>query len=59
LTHLSREIAPYQPSNVTWAWLPPVGDRRLRKRERYAAMAERALADLARWIEAAPLARAA
>ena len=59
LTHLSRDIGPYQPSNVTWAWLPPVADRKLRKRERYAAMAERALADLARWIEAAPLARAA
>jgi len=59
LTHLSRESKDYQPSNVTWAWLPPVTDRRLKKRERYEAMARRALEDLARWIEGAPLARAA
>ena len=52
LTHLGRQAGAYQPSNVTWAWLPPTGgaDRRLRKRERYAAMAQRALDDLARWI---------
>jgi folate-dependent tRNA-U54 methylase TrmFO/GidA len=31
----------------------------MKKRERYEAMAERALNDLRRWIEAAPLARAA
>jgi methylenetetrahydrofolate--tRNA-(uracil-5-)-methyltransferase len=47
----------YQPSNVTWAWLPPLADRRMRKRERYEAMARRALADLARWVEEAPVAR--
>jgi hypothetical protein len=31
----------------------------MKKRERYEAMAERALADLARWMDGAPLARAA
>jgi len=59
LTHLGRTSGDYQPSNVTWAWLPPVGDRRLRKRERYEAMATRALADLGAWMDGAPLARAA
>ncbi|MDP9151058.1 MAG: methylenetetrahydrofolate--tRNA-(uracil(54)-C(5))-methyltransferase (FADH(2)-oxidizing) TrmFO [Myxococcota bacterium] len=55
LTHLARDVADYQPSNVTWAWLPPVGDRRLKKRERYEAMGARALADLGRWLDEAPL----
>jgi len=59
LTHLGRDTKDYQPSNVTWAWLPPLTDRRMKKRERYEAMAERALTELARWIDAAPLARAA
>jgi methylenetetrahydrofolate--tRNA-(uracil-5-)-methyltransferase len=59
LTHLGRDTKDYQPSNVTWAWLPPMADRRMKKRERYEAMAERALGDLAKWIDAAPLARAA
>ena len=59
LTHLGRETKDYQPSNVTWAWLPPMADRRMKKRERYEAMAERALSELGKWIDAAPLARAA
>jgi methylenetetrahydrofolate--tRNA-(uracil-5-)-methyltransferase len=59
LTHLGRATKDYQPSNVTWAWLPPLADRRMKKRERYEAMANRALAELAQWIDAAPLARAA
>ncbi|NUP04748.1 MAG: methylenetetrahydrofolate--tRNA-(uracil(54)-C(5))-methyltransferase (FADH(2)-oxidizing) TrmFO [Polyangiaceae bacterium] len=50
LTHLSR-VPPsgtYQPSNITWAHLPPLeGDgKRLKKRDRYEALAKRALADL-------------
>jgi methylenetetrahydrofolate--tRNA-(uracil-5-)-methyltransferase len=59
LTHLGREAKDYQPSNVTWAWLPPLTDRRLRKRERYEVMGQRALHDLEHWLEAVPLARAA
>jgi methylenetetrahydrofolate--tRNA-(uracil-5-)-methyltransferase len=59
LTHLGRDVRDYQPSNVTWAWLPPLADRRLKKRDRYEAMARRALADLEAWLERAPLARAA
>jgi methylenetetrahydrofolate--tRNA-(uracil-5-)-methyltransferase len=52
LTHLGRggESALYQPSNVTWAWLPPPDNRRLKKRDRYDAMAKRALEDLAGWM---------
>jgi methylenetetrahydrofolate--tRNA-(uracil-5-)-methyltransferase len=59
LTHLGRDARDYQPSNVTWAWLPPPVDRRLKKRDRYEAMARRALDDLTQWLEQAPLARAA
>ena len=53
ITHITRPgPAGYQPSNVTWAWLPPMVNRRLKKRERYEAMGERALADLATWMGA-------
>ena len=56
-THLMRKQPSYQPSNITWACIPPLEDkRRLKKRDRYAAMAERSLVDLARWLESAPLA---
>jgi len=48
-THLARKVDRYQPSNITWAHLPPLADRRLKKRDRYEAMAERALRDLAAW----------
>ena len=54
LTHLGRAPlgkAKYQPSNVTWAHLPPLDDapKKLDKRLRYEQMATRALADLERW----------
>jgi methylenetetrahydrofolate--tRNA-(uracil-5-)-methyltransferase len=53
-THLARVggAGSYQPSNVTWAWLPPMPNRRLKKRERYEAMGARALEDLAAWMSA-------
>ena len=54
LTHLSRPNPDYQPSNITFAHLPPLtsaGARKLKKRERYEALAERALADLDAWIQ--------
>jgi len=41
---------------VTWAWLPPLQNARMKKRERNEAIAGRALADLARWLDSAPLA---
>ena len=57
LTQLSR-VPPsgsYQPSNITWAHMPPLeqaGKKKLKKRARYEAMAERALVDLAGWLAA-------
>lgn len=57
ITHMTREVDGYQPSNVTWAWLPPLENRRLKKHERCEALATRALDALARWIETAPYAR--
>ncbi|HQY60670.1 MAG TPA: methylenetetrahydrofolate--tRNA-(uracil(54)-C(5))-methyltransferase (FADH(2)-oxidizing) TrmFO, partial [Polyangiaceae bacterium] len=42
-THLSRPQPRYQPSNITWACMPPHENRRLKKRDRYQALAERAL----------------
>ncbi len=51
LTHLGRKQPRYQPSNITWAHLPPLEGKgkRLKKRERYDAMAERALRDGDAW----------
>jgi methylenetetrahydrofolate--tRNA-(uracil-5-)-methyltransferase len=49
LRHLQRETQDYQPSNVTWAMMPPHPNRKLKKRDRYAALSEIALADAARW----------
>lgn len=53
-THLARlpmsKRDRFQPSNITWACIPPPADEKLRKRERYQAMADRALADLDRWL---------
>jgi methylenetetrahydrofolate--tRNA-(uracil-5-)-methyltransferase len=49
-THLSRKSDKYQPSNITWAHLPPHPNRRLKKRDRYEAMAERALRELTSWL---------
>ncbi len=56
ITHFTRQGTDYQPSNVTWAWLPQMPDRRLKKKERYEALAARALADLASWMDATALA---
>jgi methylenetetrahydrofolate--tRNA-(uracil-5-)-methyltransferase len=53
LTHLGQPPGHFQPSNVTWAWLPPVGDRRLRKAARVQALANRALEDLGAWLTGA------
>jgi methylenetetrahydrofolate--tRNA-(uracil-5-)-methyltransferase len=63
LTHLSR--APegkhgFQPSNITWACLPPLAQdrdargKKLPKTVKYERMAARALEDLARWQREAP-----
>jgi methylenetetrahydrofolate--tRNA-(uracil-5-)-methyltransferase len=52
LTHLQREQPSYQPSNITWACLPPHENPRLKKRDRYAALADRALDALGGWLAA-------
>lgn len=46
VTHLSRNADDYQPSNITFSHIAPWDGRRLKKREKYEAMAERALRDL-------------
>lgn len=51
-THLGRGEGRFQPSNITWACLPPPEDAKLRKRDRYQAMADRALVDLEGWLRA-------
>jgi methylenetetrahydrofolate--tRNA-(uracil-5-)-methyltransferase len=48
-----RHADDYQPSNITFAHLPPWEGRRLQKRAKYEAMAERSLEALDRWREAA------
>ncbi len=55
LTHLSTKVDRFQPSNITWALVPPPDpprQARLKKRARYEIMAERALADLPAWLDA-------
>ncbi|MCA9584554.1 MAG: methylenetetrahydrofolate--tRNA-(uracil(54)-C(5))-methyltransferase (FADH(2)-oxidizing) TrmFO [Myxococcales bacterium] len=57
MTHLSTPRESFQPSNITWACIPPIdapdasGKKRKKipKRERYEALAARALVDLAAW----------
>jgi len=56
-THLMRPNERFQPSNITWACIPPPGDKRLKKRDRYQIMADRALRDIDAWLASAPLAR--
>jgi methylenetetrahydrofolate--tRNA-(uracil-5-)-methyltransferase len=56
-THIARPSERFQPSNITWACIPPPENARLRKRDRYEAMAKRALRDLDAWLASAPLAR--
>ena len=46
LTHLGRNPGDYQPSNITFSHIAPWDGKRLKKREKYEAMAERALRDL-------------
>ena len=52
LSHLKRNAADYQPSNITFSHIAPWEGTRLKKREKYEAMAERALRDLAEWSSA-------
>ena len=56
LTQLARKVPDYQPSNITWAHVARATgapgdplDKRMKKRDRYEAMSERALRDLDAW----------
>ncbi len=55
ITQTRRHEEDYQPSNITFAHLPPWEGRRLEKRAKYEAMSERALGLLQNW-KAGPLA---
>jgi methylenetetrahydrofolate--tRNA-(uracil-5-)-methyltransferase len=46
LTHLGRNPDDYQPSNITFSHIEPWDGKRLKKRDKYEAMAQRALRDL-------------
>jgi methylenetetrahydrofolate--tRNA-(uracil-5-)-methyltransferase len=46
VTHLGRNAHDYQPSNITFSHIAPWDGARLKKREKYEAMAARALRDL-------------
>jgi methylenetetrahydrofolate--tRNA-(uracil-5-)-methyltransferase len=56
-THLGRPQPSFQPSNITWACMPPHENRKLKKRERYAALSERALVAFDAWLARALLAK--
>jgi len=56
-THLQRPTDSFQPSNITWACLPPADDARLKKKDRHHALSQRALVDIGEWLATAPLAR--
>ncbi len=48
--HLRTHSDDFQPSNVMWSMVPALQGRRLPKRARRAAQAERALQDLRSWL---------
>ncbi|HEX7477356.1 MAG TPA: methylenetetrahydrofolate--tRNA-(uracil(54)-C(5))-methyltransferase (FADH(2)-oxidizing) TrmFO [Polyangiales bacterium] len=50
LSHLSRPSDDFQPSNVVWSMFPPYEGKRLGKRDRHLALAERALCELDPWL---------
>jgi methylenetetrahydrofolate--tRNA-(uracil-5-)-methyltransferase len=51
IQQIQRVSDDYQPSNITFSHLAPWDGPRLKKRAKYEAMAERALSDLAGWLE--------
>jgi methylenetetrahydrofolate--tRNA-(uracil-5-)-methyltransferase len=51
LNHLQRATDDFQPSNVVFSMFPAYEGRRLGKRERHLALAERALRDLDPWLQ--------
>ncbi len=49
----------FQPSNVNWSMIPTIPGKKIRKRDRYTVMAERALAELEPWRHRVARARGA
>jgi methylenetetrahydrofolate--tRNA-(uracil-5-)-methyltransferase len=50
LTHVMRPQPNFQPSNITWACMPPHPNRKLKKRDRYQALSELALTVFEPWV---------
>ena len=50
LSHLRKPSARFQPSNVVFSMFPEMVTGRMGKRERHAALAQRALTDLNPWL---------
>ena len=50
MSHLTRDQADFQPSNIVWSMFPPHAGARLGKRDRQLSLAERALTDLNPWL---------
>lgn len=59
LAHLGRSPpgGDFQPSNITWAHVAPLENRRLKKRDRYEEMGKRALVDIEPWLRSVRVAR--
>ncbi|HEY6729033.1 MAG TPA: methylenetetrahydrofolate--tRNA-(uracil(54)-C(5))-methyltransferase (FADH(2)-oxidizing) TrmFO [Polyangiaceae bacterium] len=51
ITQITRANDDYQPSNITFALIPPWTEGRLQKRARYEKIAERALSELETWLQ--------
>jgi methylenetetrahydrofolate--tRNA-(uracil-5-)-methyltransferase len=49
IVHTQRPNPDYQPSNITFSHVKPWEGKRLGKRDKYAAMSDRALVDLGLW----------
>lgn len=56
--HLRRERDEFQPSNINWACVAPLDERRRGKRDRYEALGKRALLAIDRWLAETPCALA-
>ncbi len=52
IQHTQRQVDDYQPSNITFAHIAPWDGPRMKKRDKYAAMSERALRDIDAFIKA-------
>jgi methylenetetrahydrofolate--tRNA-(uracil-5-)-methyltransferase len=52
---VTATLRDFQPSNITWACMPPHENRKLKKRDRYLALSARAIASHEAWRRSAPL----